>query len=138
MPAGQSSSRVAFGHGFFEMTGSSDRIRELTDRITRFAADREWREFHDPKNLAMAIASEAGELLSEFRWVSSTDADAFANRSENRKRIENEMADVLISLLLFCERTGIDPITAAEEKLRINALNYPVELSKGRSERPPQ
>jgi len=86
----------------------------------------------------MAIASEAGELLSELRWVASDQADSFVLDSKNRDRIEHEVGDVGIAILLFCQRAGIDLLSAIEKKIELNEINYPVALSKGRSERPRQ
>lgn len=115
---------------------SDSRLEELIEQIRTFVREREWSQFHDPKNLAMSLASEAGELLAELRWVSSDKADAAARDHDRRSRIENEVGDVAISLLLFCDRIGIDVIAAAEQKLRLNAANYPVANSKGKSDRP--
>ena len=114
-----------------------DRLDTLRERLRLFVAEREWEQFHDPKNLAMAIASETGELVAEMRWVASEDADDFVRDERNRQRIENEIGDVAIALLLFCERAKIDVLSAVEQKLELNAANYPVERSKGRSRRPP-
>lgn len=117
---------------------TEDRLSALRERLRHFVAEREWQKFHDPKNLAMAVASEAGELLAELRWVSNEQADSFTRDDAVRERVEQEVGDVLIALLLFCDRIGIDLISAAERKLELNAENYPIELSKGRSARPAQ
>ena len=84
----------------------------------------------------MAVASEAGELLAKFRWVSNGEADAVANTRENRASIEAEAADIAIALLLFCDRTGIDLPAAIHNKIEVNRQNYPAELSRGHAERP--
>ena len=99
-------------------------------------AEREWAQFHDPKNLAMAVTSEAGELLAEYRWVNNTEADSHSTGDENRRRISAEAADVGIALLLFCDRIGLDIIDAIKAKMVLNRQNYPVEQSRGRWERP--
>ncbi len=112
------------------------RLKVLSTRLRQFVADRNWDQFHDPKNLAMALASEVGELLAEFRWVETQSADTFAKTSGKREAIENEVGDIVISLMLFCERTDIDMIGAAERKLERNAISYPVATSRGRAERP--
>ena len=101
-----------------------DRVRE---KIRRFVAERGWEPFHDPKNLAMAVASEAGELCAELRWIASEEADAFAQRDDVRPRLEDEAADVAITLVMFCDRVGIDLERAIEAKLEKNATKYPVE-----------
>jgi NTP pyrophosphatase (non-canonical NTP hydrolase) len=113
-----------------------DRLLSLRRKLQEFAEDRGWRKFHDPKNLAMAIASEAGELLSELRWTENSQADDAVRLPPVRERVSNEVGDILITLLLFCERAGIDLIAVAERKLEINAVNYPAEASRGRSGRP--
>lgn len=104
--------------------------------LRAFVAEREWRQFHDPKNLAMLLASEAGELLAEYRWVPSHEADALSHEPEARERIANEIGDVGIALLLLCDRTGIDLEAAMREKLARNRQRYPVEHSRGRAARP--
>jgi len=104
---------------------------DLTDamaRIRRFVADRRWGPFHDPKNLAMAVASEAGELCAELRWIASEDADALAREPELHARLTDEAADVAITLLMFCDRAGIDLAAAIPDKLAKNARRYPVLL----------
>ncbi len=113
-----------------------DRLEEVVRELRAFVAEREWEQFHDPKNLAMAVASEAGELLAEYRWVNNTEADNYSNVRENRTRIAAEAADVGIALLLFCDRIGLNLIEAIEQKLAVNRRNYPVEQSRGRWERP--
>jgi dCTP diphosphatase len=113
-----------------------DRLDTIREELRTFVAEREWERFHDPKNLAMALASEAGELLAEYRWVDNAQADNYSRQEEARPKIAAEAADIGIALLLFCERTGIDLINAMSDKLTVNRQNYPVELSRGRSGRP--
>jgi NTP pyrophosphatase (non-canonical NTP hydrolase) len=108
----------------------------LVDELRAFVAERDWSQFHDPKNLAMLLASEAGELLAEYRWVPNDKADAFSHEPTARERIANEMGDVGIALMLLCDRTGIDLQAAMREKLAKNRIRYPVEHSKGRATRP--
>jgi hypothetical protein len=116
--------------------GHAPELATLVAKLREFVAERDWSQFHDPKNLAMAIASEAGELLAELRWISNASSDDAVRDGDRAARIEAEVGDIVISLLLFCDRTGIDPIGAADRKLAINAANYPVAQSVGRSERP--
>jgi NTP pyrophosphatase (non-canonical NTP hydrolase) len=113
-----------------------DRLSALQDRLRQFVAERDWQQFHDPKNLAMAIASEAGELLSELRWVTSEKADEIVREPERRERIEREVGDVAIALLLLCDRVGIDLLSAVDRKIALNAVSYPAQLSRGRADRP--
>jgi NTP pyrophosphatase (non-canonical NTP hydrolase) len=114
----------------------SDRLDDLTARLRAFVAERDWAQFHDPKNLAMAVASEAGELLAEYRWVADDQADAWSSEPNNRQRVAMEAADVGIALLLLCDRVGVNLVEAMSEKIAVNARNYPVSLSKGRHSRP--
>lgn len=100
-------------------------LEAVMDEIRAFVRERDWEPFHDPKNLAMAVASEAGELAAELRWVPSHDADAFARREDVHGRLSDEAADVAITLLMFCDRAGIDPIAAIRAKLVKNRLKYP-------------
>jgi NTP pyrophosphatase (non-canonical NTP hydrolase) len=117
--------------------GSSERsLSEIVTRLREFVSARDWGQFHNPKNLAMAIASEAGELLAELRWVRSDNADEHVGQSKLRQQIENEVADIAIALLLFCDRAGIDLIGAIHRKIDINAKNYPIDSSRGRANRP--
>jgi NTP pyrophosphatase (non-canonical NTP hydrolase) len=111
-------------------------LAELTAALRTFVAERDWAQFHDPKNLAMLVASEAGELVAEYRWVRGEDADAHSRAERSRARIAAEIADVGIALLLLCDRIALDLPQAMADKLAANALRYPVEASRGRSDRP--
>ena len=113
-----------------------DRLETVIGELKSFIAEREWEQFHDPKNLAMAVASEAGELLAEYRWVPNGESDSYSKGEVERKRIAAEVADVGIGLLLFCDRVGIDLVEAMREKIALNRRNYPVERSRGRPGRP--
>jgi len=108
----------------------------LVEELRAFVSERDWSQFHDPKNLAMLLASEAGELLAEYRWVRNDLADALSREPEARQRIANEIGDVGIALMLLCDRTGIDLQTAMRDKLALNRHRYPVEHAKGRATRP--
>jgi NTP pyrophosphatase (non-canonical NTP hydrolase) len=111
-------------------------LEDLTAALRQFVADRDWQQFHDPKNLAMLVASEAGELVAEYRWVPGDTADARSREPAARARIAAEIADVGIALLLLCDRIGLDLTAAIQDKLARNAARYPVESSRGRAERP--
>jgi NTP pyrophosphatase (non-canonical NTP hydrolase) len=115
-----------------EIPAKSD-ISHLQDAITRFAAERDWHQFHDPKNLSMAIAVEAGELMDHFRWVRNEDALKVFDDPRTRAEVESEAADVMILLLEFATVSGIDIAAAVERKMARNAERYPVDLSKGRA-----
>ena len=122
-----------------EMTESADNgdpLAPIVEKLRAFVAERQWEQFHDPKNLAMAVASEAGELLAEYRWVPSSEADAFTRDDGNLLRVSNEVADVAIALILFADRVGIRLADVVERKLAINATNYPAAVSRGVARRP--
>ena len=115
---------------------SDDRLTAVITELRQFVLEREWQQFHDPKNLAMAVVSEAGELAAEYRWVANTEADEWSNDLANQKKVTAEAADVGIALLLFFDRIGVDFIGAVRAKLAVNRLSYPLETSRGNSERP--
>ncbi len=124
LPNGESSSGSA--------EAGSD-IKRLQQAILRFAAEREWQQFHDPKNLAMAVAVEAGELMDHFRWVPNDRALAALDDARTREGVEDEAADVMILLLEFASVCGIDIARAVERKMERNAVRYPVDLARGRA-----
>jgi len=115
-----------------EPSSPASDIARLQQAILRFAAEREWQQFHDPKNLAMAVAVEAGELMDHFRWVPNDRALAALDDARTRAGVEDEAADVMILLLEFASVCGIDIARAVERKLERNAGRYPVELARGR------
>lgn len=108
-----------------------DALLELQSAMRHFAQERDWEQFHSPKNLAMALTIEAGELMEHFQWL--TEAQSRVLPAERKAQVGTEIADVLLYLLRICDVLQIDPIDAARRKLVINAAKYPVELAKGRS-----
>lgn len=114
----------------------TDRVNAILGELREFVRERDWEQFHDPKNLAMAVVSEAGELAAEYRWVRSDEADNWASVPANGRRVTAEAADVGIALLLFCDRLGVDLIEAMRQKIEVNRRNYPVGESRGYRERP--
>ena len=115
---------------------TQDRLEQLLVELRAFVRDREWEQFHDPKNLAMAVASEAGELLAEYRWVTNTDSDARSANVEARRRIAAEIGDVGIALLLLSDRIGLDLLDVIRDKIALNREKYPISHSRGRSDPP--
>ena len=105
----------------------------LRDALRAFAAEREWERFHSPKNLAMALSVEAAELLEVFQWMS--DADSRSLAPDAKAAASEEVADVLLYLILLCDGLGIDPVAAAERKMVENARKYPVEKARGTSKK---
>ena len=108
-------------------------IDELTARIRAFARERDWEQFHAPKNLAMALAAEAGELLEPFLWCESNASRKLCDDPDKRAAIAEELADVLIYALRLADVAGIDPVEAILAKLCRNEERYPVEKAKGNS-----
>jgi NTP pyrophosphatase (non-canonical NTP hydrolase) len=106
----------------------------VLEEIRAFVREREWEPFHDPKNLAMAVASEAGELAAELRWVRSEEADAWAKDPAQRARLADEIADVAITTLMLADRVGLDLPTIMRAKLAKNRAKYPVEQARGRAD----
>ena len=104
---------------------------EVIDRIRQFRDERDWKQFHDPKNLATSIAIEAAELLEEFQW--QTGEESRRHAAENREAVSDEVADVAIYLFELCDILQIDLKAAILSKLEKNAAKYPVEKSRGRS-----
>lgn len=101
----------------------------LRDALRQFAAARDWQQFHTPKNLAMALSVEAGELLEHFQWLT---AEQSARLDARRKRIvADEIADVLLYLTRLADVLEIDPLAAARRKIRENARKYPVDRARG-------
>jgi NTP pyrophosphatase (non-canonical NTP hydrolase) len=111
-------------------------LEDLVRELRAFVAARDWQQFHDPKNLAMLVASEAGELVAEYRWVRGDESDAHSRQAAARARIADEIADVGIGLVLLADRIGLDLVGAMREKVAKNAQRYPVEAAKGKAERP--
>ncbi len=106
-----------------------DSLQQLRTRINAFVAERDWAQFHTPKNLAMAMIVEAAELVEQFQW--DTPADSQVLTPEKRLAVSHELADTFVYLLRIAEVLDIDLIAAANEKIDLNAKKYPVEKAKG-------
>lgn len=113
------------------MPKTPDRLETLRARLAHFAAERNWDQFHNPKNLAMAVAAEAGELLEHFQWLTFDQAARLPQ--DTREDVALECADILLFLLRLCDKLDIDLAAAAERKLVLNAKKYPVHKSRGRA-----
>jgi NTP pyrophosphatase (non-canonical NTP hydrolase) len=106
-------------------------LEELKERVRAFVAERDWDRFHSPKNLAMALSVEASELVELFQWL--TEAESAALDAAQRRRVAEELADVLWFLLRLSDRLGIDLLEAAELKLAANAAKYPADRVRGKA-----
>ena len=104
-------------------------MQQLIKKIRTFARDRNWEQFHSPKNLAMALSVEVAEVVEHFQWLTQEESNRIDPAKINK--IREEIGDELIYLSRLADRLGIDPVKAAEEKMRINAKKYPVEKAKG-------
>ncbi|MDJ0784203.1 MAG: nucleotide pyrophosphohydrolase [Desulfosarcinaceae bacterium] len=106
-------------------------LTELTAQIREFNTQRDWQQFHSPKNLATALMVESAELAEIFQWM--TQAESRHPNEDTRQRIRSEIGDILIYLLNISDALGIDPLSAAAAKLALNRRKYPVNLAKGRA-----
>lgn len=113
------------------MKRSIDSLEALQARLNQFVAERDWEQFHYPKNVAMALAAEAGELLEHFMWLTPEQSDDLP--PEARAEVELEAADILFFLIRLCDRMDIDLLRAAEKKIAINEKKYPVEKARGKA-----
>lgn len=113
----------------YTLAMSSRHFEELKQRLADFAAERDWDQFHSPKNLAMALAAEAGELLEHFQWL--TEAQSAALSPEELEAVALELADVQLYLVRLADRLGVDLIAAAHRKIELNAAKYPADQARG-------
>jgi NTP pyrophosphatase (non-canonical NTP hydrolase) len=104
---------------------------DLVKGVLAFRDERDWGQFHNPKDLAISIMLEAAELLEHFQWKRPSEVEAFLAEEDNRRRLGEEMADVLILLISLADAAGLDLLDAARAKLRQNAMKYPVERARG-------
>lgn len=104
-------------------------LDDLACVLRNFADERDWRQFHSPKNLAIALTVEAAELLEEFQWL--TEEQSRQPDREHLMRIKDEISDVLIYLVLLSDHLSIDPMAAAYEKIEKNREKYPAEKARG-------
>lgn len=108
---------------------SSDALDELKLRLREFARERDWDQFHSPKNLVMALGAEAGELVELFQWL--TEAQSAQLPPEKLRRAEEEIADVQLYLIRIADKLGVDLAEAARRKIDLNARKYPAERVRG-------
>ncbi|MBS0382756.1 MAG: nucleotide pyrophosphohydrolase [Proteobacteria bacterium] len=108
-------------------------LDELALHLEQFAKDREWQQFHSPKNLASALVVEAGELLEHFQWL--TEQQSRELPREKLDAVAGELADVLLYLVQLSTALRVDIIAAARDKLSLNELRYPVDRARGNSKK---
>ncbi len=114
------------------MADSNTKVAELRDMVRRFVDARDWKKFHSPKNLTMALAIEAAELMEHFQWISGDASRAIGEDPEKLRAVAEELADVLCYALAIANELNIDVSTAMQEKMEKNKIKYPVEEYRGR------
>jgi dCTP diphosphatase len=111
-------------------------IADLAAQLKAFAVERDWEQFHSPKNLAMALAGECGEVLEHFQWLSETDSASLD--AETTDAVALELADVFIYTVRLADQLGVDLMQAAQRKVAINAIRYPADRVRGDARRAAQ
>jgi NTP pyrophosphatase (non-canonical NTP hydrolase) len=109
------------------------RFEDLPQRLAEFAAERDWEQFHSPKNLAMALAAEAGELLEHFQWL--TESQSAGLSAGELEAVAMELADIQIYLVRLADRLGVDLVQAAHRKIDLNAERYPIDKARGNAQK---
>ena len=108
-------------------------LEELRIRISNFASERDWDQFHSPKNLSMALIVEAGELVEHFQWLKQSESRELPK--EKLKAVEEELADILVYLVRIADQLDIDLINAANRKIKSNEAKYPADRVRGSSKK---
>lgn len=109
----------------------ADSLNELKQKLQHFVDEREWTQFHSPKNLAMAMIVEAAELVEHFQW--NTEAESRELSNEKREQVGHELADTFVYLLRIAQVLDIDLIEVSNEKIALNAIKYPVDKVRGKN-----
>lgn len=110
-------------------------VAALAAALEQFASERNWAQFHSPKNLVMALTGEVGELSEVFQWMTEAESKAAAKNPATAQAVKDELADVLMYLVRLSSVLGVDLNDVVQEKLKINAEKYPVEKSKNTSKK---
>lgn len=108
-------------------------MKELIEKLRKFTKERDWEQFHSPKNLSMALTVEAAELMEHLQWL--TDEQSRNLDAETRKKVEEEIGDIQIYVARIADKLGFDPLEAARKKLAKNAKKYPVAKAKGNAKK---
>lgn len=115
-----------------QTTDAATTVAQLRELVARFVAERDWKQFHTPKNLAMALAIEAGELMEHFQWLDQAESRDVANDEAKRAAAGEELADVICYALAMANELGLDVSRAMHDKMRKNELKYPAGEYRGR------
>jgi dCTP diphosphatase len=106
-----------------------DQLKQIAETLEKFAVNRDWNQFHSPKNLAMALSVEVAELVEEFQWLTEKQSKKLS--PEKLAKVKDEIGDVFNYLVRICSKLNIDLISAANDKIKKNEVKYPVEKAKG-------
>lgn len=118
------------------MSDSSTTLTDLRDIVRRFVDERDWQQFHSPKNLSMSLAIEAAELMEHFQWIDIAESRRIGNNPAKLADVRDEIADCLCYVLALANELDIDLSTALRDKMLKNAVKYPAEQSRGRYDPP--
>jgi NTP pyrophosphatase (non-canonical NTP hydrolase) len=108
-------------------------MKKIEERLRKFAKDRDWEQFHSPKNLSMALCKESAELMEIFQW--KTEVESYNPDPETLTKIEHELADIFSYLIRMSDVLGIDLIKVTNEKITLNGEKYPIEKAKGNAKK---
>ena len=106
-------------------------LNELKEKIKQFNLERDWDQFHNPKDLIIALFSEVGELAECYRWLNDEEVSQVHLDTDKKKKVEEEVADIFMYMLMFAYKTDIDLVKVIEDKLEKNSHKYPLDKSKG-------
>ena len=116
-----------------DLNDSTATVADLKSRVRRFVTDRDWDQYHFPKDLAVGLSIEAAEVLEHFRFRSNSEIAALLDDEGFLEKVGHELADVLYFVLLMCNNMGLDASRLLEEKLAISSARYPVDKARGRN-----
>ena len=116
---------------------SKTTLADLRELVRRFVEERDWRQFHSPKNLSMSLAIEAAELMEHFQWIDIAESRAVRDQPQKLAQVREELADVLCYALALANELEMDVSAAVRDKMVKNAAKYPADRSRGRFDPPP-
>ena len=117
------------------MNDAETNLQEIKDKVLAFAIERDWEQFHSPKNLSMAVSAEAAELMEHFLWQTADQSRLDVQQDAIRDKVAEELADILIFSIQFANVTGLSLSTIIDDKMQQNAKKYPIEKARGRSDK---
>jgi NTP pyrophosphatase (non-canonical NTP hydrolase) len=114
------------------MSDHETTVQQLRELVQQFVTERDWRQFHAPKNLSMALAIEAAELMEHFQWITPEASRRIGEQPETLREVREELADVLCYALAIANELDIDVASAMHDKMKKNRLKYPADQYRGR------